>query len=74
MRRAAVGWERAAVVQAAARGWRAAGAIDEATMARIIEMFHDPRVTPTQEARTASRTVAFRGETSVRPVGPNTWR
>lgn len=47
MRRAAVGWERAAVVQAAARGWRSAGAIDEATLACILEMFPDPRVTPT---------------------------
>ena len=47
MRRAAVGWERAALVQAAARGWRAAGAIDEATLARIRETYPDPRVTPT---------------------------
>jgi hypothetical protein len=46
MRPAAVAWDRAATVRAAARGWRAAGAIDEATLARIRESFPDPCVTP----------------------------
>lgn len=47
MRPAAVAWERAATVQAAARGWRGAGAIDDATLARIRETFPDPCLTPT---------------------------
>ena len=46
MRPEAIGWERAAEVHAAARGWRRAGAIDEATQERIREAFPDPRVTP----------------------------
>lgn len=47
MRPAAIAWERAATVQAAARGWRAAGAIDEPTLARTREAFPDPCLTPT---------------------------
>ena len=47
MRPAAVAWERAATVQAAARSWREAGAIDEATLARVRETFPDPCLTPT---------------------------
>jgi len=47
MRPAAIAWERAATVQAAARGWREAGAIDEPTLARIRETFPDPCLTPT---------------------------
>jgi hypothetical protein len=46
MRPEAIGWERAAEVHAAARGWRRAGAIDEATHERIREAFPDPCVTP----------------------------
>jgi len=46
MRREAIAWERAAEVDAAARGWRRAGAIDEATHRRIREAFPDPCVTP----------------------------
>lgn len=46
MRPEAIGWERAAEVHAAARGWRRAGAIDEATQERIREAFPDPCVTP----------------------------
>ncbi|HKX05175.1 MAG TPA: hypothetical protein VJX71_21960, partial [Methylomirabilota bacterium] len=46
MRRESVAWERAAEVQAAARGWRRVGAIDEATHARILDAFPDPCVTP----------------------------
>lgn len=46
MRPEAIGWERAAEVHAAARGWRRAGAIDEATHQRIREAFPDPCVTP----------------------------
>jgi hypothetical protein len=46
MRREAIAWERAAEVHAAARGWRRAGAIDEATHERIREAFPDPCVTP----------------------------
>jgi hypothetical protein len=47
MRREAVAWERAAEVDAAARGWRRVGAIDEATHGRIREAYPDPCVTPT---------------------------
>ena len=47
MRRKAVAWERAAEVDAAARGWRRVGAIDEATHERIREAYPDPCVTPT---------------------------
>ena len=46
MRPEAIGWERAAEVHAAARGWRRAGAIDEATHERIRAAFPDPCVTP----------------------------
>jgi hypothetical protein len=46
MRREAIAWERAAEVHAAARGWRRAGAIDDATHRRIREAFPDPCVTP----------------------------
>jgi hypothetical protein len=46
MRPEAIAWERAAEVHAAARGWRRAGAIDEATLERIREAFPDPCVTP----------------------------
>jgi hypothetical protein len=46
MRREAIAWERAAEVDAAARGWRRAGAIDDATHRRIREAFPDPCVTP----------------------------
>ncbi|MFI5374216.1 MAG: hypothetical protein ACHQ8D_06265 [Candidatus Rokuibacteriota bacterium] len=46
MRREAIAWERAAEVDAAARGWRRAGAIDEATHRRVREAFPDPCVTP----------------------------
>ena len=46
MRPEAIGWERAAEVHAAARGWRLAGTIDEATRERIREAFPDPCVTP----------------------------
>jgi len=46
MRPEAIGWERAAEVRAAARGWRRAGAIDEATHERIRQAFPDPCVTP----------------------------
>jgi hypothetical protein len=46
MRRDAVAWERAAEVDAAARGWRRVEAIDEATHRRIREAFPDPCVTP----------------------------
>lgn len=46
MRGEAIAWERAAEVDAAARGWRRAGAIDEATHRRIREAFPDPCVTP----------------------------
>ena len=46
MRREAIAWERAAEVHAAARGWRRAGAIDEATHERIRAAFPDPCVTP----------------------------
>ena len=46
MRPEAIGWERAAEVHAAARGWRRAGTIDEATRERIREAFPDPCVTP----------------------------
>jgi MFS family permease len=46
MRPEAIGWERAAEVHAAARGWRRAGAIDEATQERIRAAFPDPCVTP----------------------------
>ena len=46
MRPEAIGWERAAEVHAAARGWRRAGAIDEATHERIRGAFPDPCVTP----------------------------
>jgi len=46
MRREAIAWERAAEVNAAARGWRQAGAIDDATHRRIREAFPDPCVTP----------------------------
>ena len=46
MRREAVAWERAAEVDAAARGWRRVGAIDEATHRRIREAYPDPCVTP----------------------------
>lgn len=46
MRREAIAWERAAEVDAAAQGWRRAGAIDEATLRRIREAFPDPCVTP----------------------------
>ena len=46
MRREAIAWERAAEVDGAARGWRRAGAIDEATHRRIREAFPDPCVTP----------------------------
>jgi len=47
MRPPAIAWERAATVQAAARGWRSAGAIDAPTLARIRETFPDPCLTPT---------------------------
>src|SRR6185503_6620612 len=47
MRPAAIAWDRAATVQAAARGWRSAGAIDSPTLARIRETFPDPCLTPT---------------------------
>lgn len=47
MRPAAIAWERGATVQAAARGWREAGAIDEPTLARIREAFPDPCLIPT---------------------------
>jgi hypothetical protein len=46
MRRDAVAWERAAEVDAAARGWRRVGAIDEATHRRIRDAYPDPCVTP----------------------------
>ena len=46
MRPEAIGWERAAEVDSAARGWRRAGAIDETTHQRIREAFPDPCVTP----------------------------
>jgi hypothetical protein len=46
MRREAIAWERAAEVDAAARGWRRVGAIEEATYRRIRETFPDPCVTP----------------------------
>ena len=46
MRPEAIAWERAAEVHAAARGWRRAGAIDEASLERIREAFPDPCVTP----------------------------
>ncbi len=46
MRPEAIAWERAAEVHAAARGWRRAGAIDEATLERIREAVPDPCVTP----------------------------
>jgi hypothetical protein len=46
MRREAIAWERAAEVDAAARGWRRVGAIDEATLRRIREAYPDPCVTP----------------------------
>jgi hypothetical protein len=46
MRREAIAWERAAEVQAAARGWQRVGAIDEATHARVRDAFPDPCVTP----------------------------
>jgi hypothetical protein len=46
MRRDAVAWERAAEVNAAARGWRQSGAIDDATLRKIEEAFPDPCVTP----------------------------
>ena len=46
MRREAIAWERAAEVNAAARGWRRAGTIDDATHRRIREAFPDPCVTP----------------------------
>jgi hypothetical protein len=45
MRREAIAWERAAEVDAAARGWRRAGAIDDATHRRIREALPDPCVT-----------------------------
>src|SRR5581483_6857534 len=47
MRPAAIAWDRAATVQAAARRWRDAGAIDDATLARIRQTFPDPCLTPT---------------------------
>ena len=46
MRREAIAWERAAEVDAAARGWWRVGAIEEATYRRIRETFPDPCVTP----------------------------
>jgi hypothetical protein len=47
MRPAVVAWERAATVQAAARGWHGAGAIDAPTLARIRDTYPDPCLTPT---------------------------
>jgi hypothetical protein len=46
MRLASAAWERAAEVRAAARGWRRAGAIDEATLDAIDGAFPDPCVRP----------------------------
>ena len=46
MRRDAIAWERAAEVAGAAASWRRAGAIDEETVRKIRETFHDPCVTP----------------------------
>lgn len=46
MRPESVAWERAAEVREAARGWRRAGAIDEATEQAIRQVFPDPCVTP----------------------------
>jgi hypothetical protein len=47
MRPEPIAWERAAEVHEAARGWRRAGAIDQATERTICDAFPDPCVTPT---------------------------
>jgi hypothetical protein len=46
MRPESAAWERAAEVRAAARGWREAGAIDDATLDAVNAAFPDPCVRP----------------------------